>query len=526
MTTEKKNEKSESRPPIVVVLGHVDHGKTTLLDTIQKTNVVEKAARGEPRSIVERESGGITQHIGAYQVEHSGKLITFIDTPGHEAFSQMRSRGAKVADIAILVIAAEEGVKPQTKEAISYIKKGEIPVIVALNKIDKPQASPEKVIGELEKEGLVVEQRGGQVPAVKISAKEGTGLDELLEMILLVAEMEELPASPSQGGKANVEKSAKGVIIESYLDSKRGATATLLVLEGILRVGQWIVCGNIYGKVRILENFQGKGVKEAMPSSPAVVIGLDDVPVVGERFSVVENENEAQSFVAKAIEDKGDLSVEALTGRGEGGKVLNLILKADVKGSLEAIENNLAKMDLEDIGLDILKSEVGDISESDIKTAYPGNTLIIGFRVKAPAGILNLAKRSRVRIKTYEVIYELFEDIKKEAGKLLKPEITREELGKLKVLAIFRKEKSRMIVGGKVIDGKIINKVSLDVIRQTDEGAKKITSGKIVQLQHNKKDVPEVEKGREAGILYEGEPVIEERDILEIYREEKKKREL
>lgn len=506
MTTEKKNEKSESRPPIVVVLGHVDHGKTTLLDTIQKTNVVEK------------ESGGITQHIGAYQVEHSGKLITFIDTPGHEAFSQMRSRGAKVADIAILVIAAEEGVKPQTKEAISYIKKGEIPVIVALNKIDKPQASPEKVIGELEKEGLVVEQRGGQVPAVKISAKEGTGLDELLEIILLVAEMEEL--------KADIEKPAKGVIIESYLDSKRGATATLLVLEGILRVGQWIVCGNIYGKVRILENFQGKGVKEAVPSSPAVVIGLDDVPVVGERFSVVENEKEAQSFVAKAIEDKGDLSVEAPTGRGEGGKLLNLILKADVKGSLEAIEDNLAKMDLEDIGLNILKAEVGDISESDIKTAYSANALIIGFRVKAPAGILNLAKRSRVRIKTYEVIYELFEDIKKEAGKLLKPEITREELGKLKVLAIFRKEKSRMIIGGKVIDGKIINKVSLDVIRQTDEGAKKITSGKIVQLQHNKKDVPEVEKGREAGILFEGEPVIEEGDILETYKEEKKKREL
>jgi len=504
------------RPPVVVILGHVDHGKTTLLDNIQKTNVVEK------------ESGGITQHIGAYQIvcpplpsaqadgrrEHSDKLITFIDTPGHEAFSQMRSRGAKVADIAILVIATEEGVKPQTKEAISYIKKEEMPVIVALNKIDKPQANPEKVIGELEKEGLLVEQRGGQVPAVKISAKEGTGLDELLEMILLVAEMEEL--------KADVEKAANGVIIESYLDSKRGATATLLVLEGILKIAQWIICGNIYGKVRILEDFQGKNIKEAKPGTPVVVIGLNDVPVVGEKFLVVENEEVALKLSKESLGKKRGVSLDLL----KGDRTLNIILKADVKGSLEAIEGNLVKMDLEDIGLNVLKAEVGEISESDIKTAYPGNALIIGFRVKAPAGILNLAKRSRVKIKTYEVIYELFEDVKKEAGKLLKPEITREELGKLKVLAIFRKEKSRMIVGGKVIEGKIINKVSLDAIRQTDEGAKKIASGKIVQLQHNKKDVPEVEKGREAGILYEGEPVIEEGDILEIYREEKKKREL
>lgn len=511
MTKKDKTENLQARPPIVVVLGHVDHGKTTLLDTIRKTNVVKK------------ESGGITQHIGAYQIKHpsslSGQVITFIDTPGHEAFSQMRSRGAKVADVAILVIAAEEGVKPQTKEVVSYIKKEKIPVIIALNKMDKPQANPDKTIGELEKEGLVVEERGGQVPIVKISAKEGTGVDELLEMIILVAEMEEL--------KADFSKSAKGVVVESYLDSKRGATATFLVLGGSLKVGQWVVCGNSYGKIKNLEDFQGKRIEQATPGMPVVVIGLNKAPIVGEKFLVVENEETAKSSI---VETKSDLSSEAqgpeAEDLGEEVKTLNIILKADVRGSLEAIQENLSKMNLEGVKLSILKVEVGEVSESDIKTAYPSNALIMVFRTKTPTNILNLAKRSGVKIRTYEVIYELFEGVKKEASKLLEPEITKEKLGKLKVLAIFRREKSRMIVGGKVIEGKIVNKVSLDVIRQTDEGDKKITSGKITQLQHNKKDMPEVEKGREAGILYEGEPVIEEGDILEIYREGKKKREL
>jgi len=501
--TKKQTTKPSSlfnRPPVVVVLGHVDHGKTTLLDTIRKTNVVAK------------EAGGITQHIGAYQVKHNDKLITFIDTPGHEAFSQMRSRGAEAADIAILVVAAEEGVKPQTKEVISYIQKEEIPVIVALNKIDKPQANPEKVLGELEKEGLKVEARGGKVPAVKTSAKEGTGINELLEMILLVAEMEEL--------KANLEKPPSGVVIESYLDSKRGSTATLLVSEGILKVGEWIVCGHTYGKVRNLENFQSEKIEQAEPSTPVVIIGLNDVPVVGERFEAVESEEVAREKIKKPA---ASLRKQAGPPQSEGlGGVLNLILKADVQGSLEAILESLAKIDLEGIGLDILKSEVGDISESDIKLAYPSGATIIGFRVKTSKAISDLAKRSGVRIRNYEVIYELFEEIRKQAEKLLEPEAIRENLGKLKVVAIFRKEKSRMIVGGKVTDGKIVNKTSLDVIR----GEEKIASGKIIQLQHNKKDVSEVEKGREAGILFEGEPVIEEGDILECYRVGKKKREL
>ena len=500
MITKKKTENLEARPPIVVVLGHVDHGKTTLLTAIKDFGVLEK------------ESGGITQHIGAYQIEHQGKKITFIDTPGHEAFSQMRSRGAKVADVAVLVVAAEEGIKPQTKEVISHIKEFKIPVVVAMNKVDKPAANPEKVIGELAKEKIIVESQGGKIPSINISAKTGQGIDELLEILLLVAELEEL--------KADSKKSALGVVIESYLDSQRGPTATLLVREGTLKKGDIVVCGDSYGRVRILEDFQGNSIKEALPSAPAVVIGLNQVPTVGERFNVEESEEKAKKKAKEYVgEEKKDAEEDEPKTEA---KTLNIILKADVKGSLEAIEGTLRNIEQEEVSINILKSEVGDISESDIKLAYSTNSTIIGFRIKTSVFISNLAKRQGVKIKTFEVIYELVEEVKKGLSKLLEPEIVREELGKLKVIAIFRKEKSRMIIGGKVTSGKVVNKTRIDVIRNKE----KIASGRITQLQHNKKDVPEVEKGKEAGILFEGEPIIEEGDILEVYREEKKKREL
>ncbi len=507
---DKGNPKEQSknlvvRPPIVVVLGHVDHGKTTLLDFIRKTNVVEK------------ESGGITQHIGAYQIEHQGKAITFIDTPGHEAFSQMRSRGAKVADIAILVVAAEEGVKPQTKEVISHIKEFKIPVVVAINKIDKPAANPGKVIGELAKEGITTESQGGKVPSINISAKTGQGVDELLEMILLVAELEEL--------KVNFDEPASGVVIESYQDSQRGPTATLLVRKGTLKKGDIVLCGDFHGKVKILENFQGDFIGKASPSTPVVVLGLNQAPTIGEKFSIEESEEEARKkIVEKEKPAQSPKGIEAgePESEGFGGKTLSIILKADVKGSLEAIEGTFENIKKEELNIDILKSEVGDISESDIKLAYSTGSIIIGFRVKSPTFIFNLAKRQGVRIKTFEVIYELVEEIKKGLTKLLEPEIVRKELGKLKVIAIFKKEKSRMIVGGKVTSGKVENKALVDVIRNKE----KVTKGRITQLQHNKKDMPEVEKGKEAGILFEGEPVIEEGDVLEIYKEEKKAKEL
>jgi translation initiation factor IF-2 len=504
MTNRKTNESLKLRPPIVVILGHVDHGKTSLLDTIRKTNVVAK------------ESGGITQHIGAYQIEFQGKKITFIDTPGHEAFSQMRSRGAKAADIAILVVAGEEGVKPQTKEVINYVKKEEIPTIVAVNKIDKPQVNFEKTVGELEKEGLVVETRGGKTPVIKVSAKDGTGVNELLEMILLVAEMEEL--------KADIDKPANGVVIESYLDSRRGSVATLLVFEGVLKIGEWVVCGNYYGKIKSLEDFKGEKLEQAEPSTPAVVLGLNNVPVVGQTFEVVESEEAANEKILKNKEIKKESLPEPKIESAEGkkAKILNLILKADVQGSLEAISENLFKLDLGGIKLNIVKSEVGAISESDIKLAFPTEAMIVGFRVKASSSVSDMAKRNKVKIRTYDIIYELFEEIRKEAAKLLDPEVNKENLGKLKVIAIFRKEKSKMIIGGKIIDGKAVNKVLIDVFRNEE----KIGSGRITQLQHNKNDMAEVEKGREAGILYEGEPVIEEGDILEFYRIQKTRREL
>jgi translation initiation factor IF-2 len=504
MTNNKdKNSNIVGRPPIVVILGHVDHGKTTLLDTIRKTHVVA------------RESGGITQHVGAYQVEFNGKLITFIDTPGHEAFCQMRSRGAKAADIAVLVVAGEEGVKPQTKEVIDCVKKEEISVIVAVNKMDNPRANFEKVIGELEKEGLVVEQRGGKIPAIKISATIGTGVNDLLEMILLVAEMEEL--------KADSSKSAMGVVVESYMDAKRGAIATFLVLEGTLKTGQWVVCGNACGKIKGLEDYNGQKIDEAKPSMPIVVMGLNEVPIVGSMFEVVDDEQSAvQKVIAKPATN---FDIQAATPNAEGfggGKTLNIILKTDVHGSLEAIGESLAKLELEEIGLKILKADVGNVSEADIKLAESTNSTIIAFRVKISNDIDNMAKRKKIKIRAYDIIYELFEGIRKEATRLLDPLAERENLGKLKVLAIFKTEKTRMILGGKVTDGKFVNKTQVDIIRNEE----KIGTGKIVQLQHNKQDMPEVEKGREAGLLMEGDAIVQEGDVLECYRTEHKKREL
>lgn len=496
----KKQKNLQLRPPVVVILGHVDHGKTSILDYIRKTRIAEK------------EAGGITQHIGAYQIEHRSKKITFIDTPGHEAFSAMRSRGAKVADIAVLVVAAEEGVKPQTKEAIAHIKKTGIPLIVALNKIDKKEAQPEKVKGELAKNDVVVESLNGQVPSVNLSAKSGQGIDELLEMIILVAEMEEL--------KSKTDQMASGVVIESYQDPRRGATATLLVKEGTLKDKDIVGTDSASGRIKTMEDFQSQPLEKATASTPVIVTGFNQVPQVGEKFFVFNSLEEAQIRIARKTAKRKE-EKEVFVFEPEK-KILNIILKADVQGSLEAIRESLKSIPSEEVILRILKSEVGEINESDIKLAESAQAKIVGFRVKASSAIQELAQQRKIKILVFEVIYELIQGVRELLSQLLKPEVIKNILGQLKVLVLFHHEKDRQIIGGKVIKGQVQKGALIDVIRDD----KKIGQGKIIQLQRNKKDVDKAAKDQECGILFKGTTTIEKGDILEIYEEEKKKREI
>lgn len=502
--SKKKEQKKNipTRPPVVVILGHVDHGKTSILDYIRKSKVAEK------------EAGGITQHTGAYQVEHQNKLITFIDTPGHEAFSAMRSRGAKIADIAILVVAAEEGVKPQTKEAIQHIKKVGIPTIVAINKMDKREAQPEKVKGELAKQDIVVESLNGPVPSVNVSAKTGQGIDELLEMISLVAEMEELRDDSSQP--------ISGAIIESYRNSQRGNTATLLVKQGTLTNKDIIGTDSAFGKIKIMEDFQGKTIKEATASTPVVVTGFNQVPQVGEKFYIFNNLDEAQARVdRKSAKRQPEDSKEVFVFEPDK-KILNIILKCDVRGCLEAIRESLRSIPSEEVIIRILKAEAGEITESDIKLAESAKARIISFRNKTSPAIQRLADQKKVRIFTFDIIYELIQVVREMLSKLLEPEVTKNILGQLKVLAVFRIEKEKQIIGGKVIKGQAQQGVLIDVIRDN----KKIGQGRVAQLQRDKKEINEVNKGQECGIQFKGNIVIEKNDVLEFYQEERIKREI
>jgi len=492
-----KKESLINRPPVVVILGHVDHGKSSLLEAIKDLKITEK------------ESGGITQHIAAYEIEHQGKKITFIDTPGHEAFSAMRSRGAHVADIAILVVAAEEGIKNQTKEAIDHIKKAEIPMIVALNKIDKLEADPEKVKAELAKEEIVVESMGGKVPSIEVSAKTKKGITDLLELILLIAEMEDL--------KADISKPAKGVIIESHLDSQRGPVATLIIQDGILKKGDIIGTGSAVGKTRIIEDFQGSSIEKALPSAPVVLIGFETVPKVGENFKLFEDIEQAKQGLGKVPEEISKTAEEECDKR-----ILKLILKADVTGSLEAINKVLKDIPQDKAVIKILKSEVGEIGESDVKFAQGAKAFIIGFRVKVNPIARNLATREKIKIKTFDVIYELAQAIREALTKILESEIVRTDLGKVKILAVFRTEKNRQIIGGKVIEGVVKKGVSVEVFRNEEMVGK----GKIINLQRDKKEIDEVAKGSECGMFYEGNIQIEEGNILQAFVEEKRKLEL
>ncbi len=496
------------RPPIVVVMGHVDHGKTSLLDQIRNTSVAAK------------ESGGITQHIGAYQVESNGKKITFLDTPGHEAFTSMRARGAKVTDIAILVVAADEGVKPQTIEAIQHAQDAGVPIIVAINKIDKPGADPSRVKGELGEYGLVPEDWGGKTIMEPVSALTGEGIARLLEMVLLVADMENL--------KANPNRAAVGTVIEAHLDHSLGPVATVIVNSGTLRIMDNIVIGATHGRIKVMKDYTGKSVREAGPSMPVQIAGMDVTPQSGDIFQVVADEKLARAQAMK-VNTLKEAELNLKRGVGEiisqisSGqmKQLKLVLKADTKGSMEAIRQAIAQIKHEDVGTKIVLSGVGAITESDVMMAAASNGIVMGFHVEANPHVKRTAERENVEVLTYTVIYKLLDDIKKILTGLLEPEVLEVILGRAEVKKIFMTEKKEMIVGCKVLNGRI-EKVKVRVFR--DDAL--VGEGQINSLKKVDQAANSVEEGNECGIMYTGFLPLKENDILEAYKMEKRVRTL
>lgn len=483
-----------TRPPIVVVVGHIDHGKTTLLDTIRKTKIAEK------------ESGGITQHIGAYEITHNGKEITFIDTPGHEAFSKMRSRGASVADIGILVVAADEGVKPQTKEAIAILTETKIPFIVAINKIDKPEANSERVKKELAENNILLESWGGKIPSVEISAKQGKNLDALLELILLTAEVEELEAHTGP---------AKGVVIESHRDKQRGNTATILILDGNFKRGDYFSNGATIEPVKILEDFLGTAIQEAHYSMPVRISSLSILPEVGEEIGIFADKKDAEAF---GVENKKNIKEKIERASPEEKPTLFIVLKSDVSGSKEAIEGAFEKLQYPEVGNVFLKNEVGDVSEADIKTAAVApHSVIAAFKVKVPGPLKEKADRMGVKIIQSDIIYDLIEQIKKEMSLLVIAEIVRTDTGRAKILALFKKLEGKQIIGGKVTGGKIMKGGMCEIKR----GEAVLGIGKIKELQHLKKAVDEVKEGLEFGAMIETPAELFEGDAFIVFQEEK-----
>jgi len=510
LESEDKN-KLKKRPPVVTILGHVDHGKTTLLDTLRKTRVTEE------------EFGGITQHTSAYQVEKNGELITFIDTPGHEAFQGMRERGASLADIAILVVAADDGVKPQTKEVIEFLLKNKIPTIVAMNKIDKPEANVEKVKQELTEHSLFVEGYGGEVPFNEISAKQDIGLDELLKNILFLAEYYEF--------KANPERNALGIILESHKDAAKGSMATALIKTGTLKIGQTVIIGDAISKIKKLENFAGKNIKEALPSTPVTIVGLSETPKGNDLLQVESDAKKIKKFAKEIAQEKGKLggkigkigSKELIMTINETKKnCLSIILKTDVQGTLEAIKQIIEAVDSQEVNIDFVSEGVGAITETDIRMAQTSSAIIYGFNVApTPTANQNLTE-SKVIVRTFKIIYELIEDVKKEISELLDLEIKKIELGRLKVLANFKNSKNLSVIGGKVMDGKLIKSERIEVFREKEL----LGVGELTQLQHNKEDVNEVKSGLECGIAFKGKIKVLPNDQLVCFKEEKIKRKI
>lgn len=491
------------RPPIVTILGHVDHGKTTLLDAIRHTNVVED------------EVGGITQHIGAYQVEHNDQLITFLDTPGHAAFTAMRARGAQGADIVVLVVAADDGVMPQTREAVSHAKAAQVPIIVALNKIDKPNADPERVNQQLAEIGLVPDEWDGDTIVVPLSAKRQEGLDDLLEAILLVADNTDILANP----KGHVI----GTVIEAKKDRSRGVMATLLIQNGTLNVGNIVVVGTAHGRLRAMFDHLGKRVDDAEPSAPVAVMGLNDVPVAGDAFRVVESDRQARSIAqerkmdleAAATSQKSAVTLEQLFDQFQAGEVreLRLIAKADVQGSLEPIVSSLNELDSGDISVNILHAETGNIGENDVMLAAASKAIVVGFNVEADSAAQRLADTEGVSIRLYNIIYRLTEDIEMALKGMLEPEIKETVIGRAEVRAIFKISRIGNIAGCYVLDGQLQRNAKIRVLRDQEVQF----DGEIGSLKHLQDDVTEVRTGFECGITLKGFNEFETGDILECY---------
>ena len=500
---EDQDKDLKERAPIVTIMGHVDHGKTTLLDTIRNTRVTAG------------EAGGITQHIGAYQVRAKDKKITFLDTPGHAAFTTMRARGAKITDVTILVVAADDGVMPQTIEAINHAKAAEVPIIVAVNKMDKPQANPDRVMNELVEYGLISEEWGGDTIFVPISALKGEGIDELLENILLVTEMQEL--------KANPNRLALGTVIEAKLDKGRGAVATLLVQNGTLNVGDPLVVGNTFGRVRAMINDRNKNINAAKPSTPVEITGLQDVPNAGDRFVVFGDEKTArqigekrqQQYIETTRQASSAVSLDTLFEQMKQGEMkdLNIIIKADVQGSVEALAMSLAKIDVEGVNVRIIHTGVGAINESDITLAVASNAVVIGFNVRPDGNAKQMAQTEQVDIRLHSIIYKVIEEIEAAMTGLLDPEFVEKVIGLAEVRQVYKVSKIGTIAGAYVTEGKVSRDGKVRVIRDSVV----IYEGEIDTLRRFKDDVKEVQSGYECGMTVENFNDIKEGDVFEVY---------
>ena len=503
--TTKPETNTGERPPVVVIVGHIDHGKATLLDYIRKTSV----AAGE--------SGGSTQHTAAYEIMHNGKKITFIDTPGHEAFSSMRKRGATIADIAVLVVAADEGMKQQTEEALSQILESGSTLLVVINKTDKPEANIQRVKQQLAEKGILLEGWGGTVLAAELSAKTGKGVPEFLDLVLLASEVEELKADP--------KVPASGVVLEAHKDARIGNITTLLITDGTLHQGDYVVSESAMGKIKSMTDTQGTRITEATFSAPVVITGFEDLPSAGNPFQATADKKDAAAL-KKEKPRAGTQQIAASTGE-EGKPILGVVVKSDAYGTSEALTKLISDLQFKNVSVRILRNEVGDLNESDVLLAKSSKAVIAAFKISIPGPVAKLVQFSNVSVLSADVVYDLVNGIKEMMRELLPPEITRIDIGKLNVLATFKIEPTRMIVGGRITDGKIKKGAKIDVKRK----GVLILSGKITQLQHNKKDMPEVSSGNECGIMVipsvpAGDKKIEAGDDIYIYEEEVKKKEL